>query len=474
MKDPEIPLHLLNKIRQNGQDHVLQTWDQLSAEDKANLIAQWEEIDWESLAELTGRPLTESTKLDLAAGELQPAPYISWPEDEMAKERWEGAAKLGEDLCRQGQVACFTVAGGQGTRLGFDGPKGTFPISPVRKHSLFQIFAEKILAARKRYEASIPWFIMTSHLNHEDTVSFFREHGFFGLPEADVYFFRQGRMPAVDPQGRLILADRANLALSPDGHGGCLRALSQSGSLEEMKKRGIRVISYFQVDNPLIEIIDTAFLGFHAQSGSEMSSRMIPKRDALEKVGNFCVYEGKTMVIEYSDMPEELAQQTGEDGRLRFTAGSIAIHLLDVAFAERMALGSNLPFHQAHKKIPYLDESGKVISPEEPNGYKFEKFIFDALPHAAHPLILETRREDQFSPVKNATGQDSVETCVRDQVQLFLRWLEEAGATLPAASREKSFRIEISPLMASNGQELKEAWQSLHPKPELIDGLVLS
>ena len=464
----------IEKFARYGQEHIFRFADELSESQRAELLAQSGEIDLEELKNLIQTHLRAEEKEDLSPNDLEPAPSIRVPENGGDPEAWEKARHHGEVLLRAGKVACFTVAGGQGTRLGYDGPKGTYPVTPVEKKSLFQVFAEKIRAASKRYETNLPWFIMTSDLNHEATEQFFEKHDFFGLSRNDVFFFRQGRMPAVDEEGKLLLTEKDSLALSPDGHGGSFKALSRNGALEEMKKRDIEIISYFQVDNPLVAVIDPAFIGFHQQTDSEMSSRMIPKRSADEKVGNFCLKDGKIQVVEYSDMPEELAGKTDSEGNLLFTAGSIAIHLIDRDFADRMANSGDLPFHQAHKKVPFVNEKGEKIDPSEPNAFKFEKFIFDALPLARNPLILETLREEEFSPVKNATGVDSAESCRQDQVAQFVRWLAGAGAELPAAANEKDFLLEISPLFATNAREFRERWQQLDPKPELHNGLYLS
>lgn len=468
-----IPSDLKAAFRKHQQEHVFRHAEELSSAQLETLLSQCQEVDLPELTQLLGKHLGPQSKDSFDPENLAPAPAIRTPENGGQQEEWEAAAKEGGKLLEAGKVACFTVAGGQGTRLGYDGPKGTYPVTPVRKKPLFQVFAEKIRAANRRYHTRLPWFIMTSDLNHEATTSFFEENQFFGLNPGDVFFFRQGRMPAVDENGKLILSAPDQLALSPDGHGGSFKALHKNGALEEMAQRGIEIISYFQVDNPLVAVIDPAFIGFHHQTGSEMSSRMIPKRSPDEKVGNFCFADGKVQVVEYSDMPEDLARKTDENGNLLFTAGSIAIHLIDRAFAQRMATSGDLPFHQAHKKVPYVKESGELCKPEQPNAYKFEKFIFDALPLARRPLVLETRREDEFSPVKNAEGEDSPKTCCRDQVQQFLRWLQEAEAELPAAAQEEDFLLEISPLFATDAAECARRWKNLTPKPHIQSGLYL-
>jgi UDP-N-acetylglucosamine/UDP-N-acetylgalactosamine diphosphorylase len=390
---------------------------------------------------------------------------------------WADARAAGEAALRAGQVAAFTVAGGQGTRLGFDGPKGTFPVTPVKHKTLFQVFAEKIRAASLRYGRAIHWFIMTSHVNHAATEAFFVENKFFGLPPDQVHLFRQGRMPAGGFDGKILLETKSSIAMSPDGHGGSLRALERGGALDLMEREGIRALSYFQVDNPLVRIIDPAFIGWHFLKKSELSSKLLPKAYAEEKVGHFCVQRGRHVVVEYSDLPVETQRETNADGSLRFNGGSIAIHIFGTNFIRRMASGGgglSLPFHRADKKIPCVDADGNLSKPTKPNGVKFELFVFDALPFAKNPVIIETRREDDFSPVKNPEGVDSAASCRRDLLKQYARWLLANGATVPLDSDKVPLvDIEVSPLFGYDEATFAESWRQLVPKPEVTAGLYL-
>jgi len=408
---------------------------------------------------------------------LEPAPYLARPEHGGDPAQWASATEAGGAALRAGKVAAFTVAGGQGTRLGFPGPKGTFPVTPVTGASLFAVFAGKLKAAGQRYGTAIPWYIMTSQANHGETLQAFEEAGYYGLEPGQVRFFSQGRMPAVDFTGKILLEDKDRVAMSPDGHGGSLRALVRSGAIAEMKAMGVEAISYFQVDNPLVKVIDPAFIGFHLQQGSEMSSKMVPKAHAGEKVGHFCVKDGRTVVIEYSDMPEAMQEERDASGNLRFCSGSIAIHVLDVDFVERLGSGNadiRLPFHLARKKIPCLDSGGQPVEPKEPNGIKFEMFVFDALPFARNPVIIETLRADDFSPVKNASGSDSPETAKADQVRQWTRWLKAAGVDLETdASGHPGFAFEVAPGFAATQQGFVERWRALEAPPEIKAGTVL-
>ena len=264
-------------------------------------------------------------------------------------------------------------------------------------------------------------------------------------------------MPAFSMDGQMLLGDRDSLALSPDGHGGSLRALKVSGALADMDRRGVEHLSYFQVDNPLVHVVDPLFLGLHAVTGSEMSTKTIPKANALEKVGNLVVGDGKVQVIEYSDLPENLAVQTNADGTLRFNAGSIGIHALAVSFVEHLNEGGRLklPWHRAEKKVPYVDEKGTAVKPDKPNAVKLEQFVFDAIPLAKNAIAYTTDRAEEFSPVKNADGTDSPATSRRDQVRRAARWLTAAGATVPMKGTEPDATIEISPLYAATEGQLR-------------------
>ena len=249
--------------------------------------------------------------------------------------------KHGEDALRRGEVAVLVVAGGQGSRLGFDHPKGMFPIGPVTNKSLFQIHAEKVLALTRRYGRPLPFLVMTSDGTHDETITFFEKHAFFGLPGDEVFFFRQGTMPALDmATGKLLLEAPGRLCTSPNGHGGTLTALAESGLLDRLRSRGVRHIFYFQVDNPLVKVADPLYLGHHIEMYAEVSSKIVPKESPTDKLGNLVLIDGRCSMIEYSDLPEEMARQTDAEDRLRIWAGSPAIHIFSVAFLTRIVSGS--------------------------------------------------------------------------------------------------------------------------------------
>ncbi len=445
-------------LRAVSQEHLLRFWPALSVAERAALLDDIEQIDLPLCARLARELVVQPPALPLPDRIDPPRVFPAVPDAALAA-LYADARRMGEERIRTGRVAAFTVAGGQGTRLGFDGPKGAFPISPIRHATLFQLFAESLVGTGRRYGRRPPWYIMTSPGNHSATVRFFEDHAYFGLSKGDVMFFSQGQMPAFDPTGRILLESRHRVALSPNGHGGSLTALAASGALSDMRARGVDVISYFQVDNPLVRPIDPLFIGLHALQRSEASSKAVRKAEDLERVGNFCVADGRLCVIEYSDLPESLARARNTDGSRRLDAGSIAIHVFDRAFVERLTARGEcrLPWHRAEKKVQTVDDNGRAVQPERPNAVKLEMFVFDAIPLAERPLVMYTTRAEEFSPIKNATGIDSVATARRDLLRRAATWLESCGRPIPRdAEGEPMLRVEISPAFALDREDLRE------------------
>lgn len=447
---------VLNTLRERGQEHVLRWWDVLDSASRQGLLTEIEAIPWELLDPLIqSHVLTKPSSAALHG--LKPPSVFPLRPNEDQRAFYAATVAKGRKRIRSGQVAAMTVAGGQGARLGHAGPKGTVCVTPVGQKTLFELFAETIKAAGRAYEVAIPWYIMTGASNHVDTVSFFRDRDYFGLAESDVIFFAQAMLPAFDFQARLLLAAKDRLALAPDGHGGSLKALVSSGALQDMQARGVEVISYFQVDNPLVKPFDPLFLGLHAETGSEMSTKVTAKADDLERVGSLAVRDRRLHVIEYSEFPETLARAKNPDGSRMFSWGNLAIHLIDVAFVDRIVAGSfQLPYRRAEKIVATVDETGAAIQPAKPNGIKLETFVFDALSLANQPLLLEADRAEEFSPVKNATGTDSLETSKRDQVARACRWLESAGVNVPRKpDGSPAIHVMISPSLALEADDLK-------------------
>jgi len=446
-----------NRLERHGQLHLLRYYDDLTGPQQTSFLEQIDAVDFDELDQLIARHVRVRGELALPEHIEPPQIVPAVPKDAETESLHAEGRRRGEELIAAGKVAAFIVAGGQGTRLGYEGPKGCFNATPVAHKPLFQVFAEQILAAGRRAGVPVPWYIMTSPINDVPTKAFFRQHKYFGLEEKDVFFLVQGTMPAIAFDGKLLLAQKDSLALNPDGHGGSFSALRKSGALDDMAGRGVELLSYFQVDNPLVRVLDPLFLGLHDLRGAEMSAKCLAKRDPMERLGNFCLADGKVTVIEYSDLPEELARATTADGHLRFSAGSIAIHVLSRSFAERLTAGGgcDLPFHRADKKAAHIDESGRYVEPDEPNAVKLERFIFDAMPLAGETVILETLRAEECSPVKNAEGPDSPATSLHDQVRRAAEWLETAGIHVPRdADGQVVAAIEISPLFADSAEEL--------------------
>jgi UDP-N-acetylglucosamine/UDP-N-acetylgalactosamine diphosphorylase len=445
----EVPADLRQRLRTYGQEHVLAWWDQLSDSERHGLLDQLRSIDLEQLQRLYEQRDTASVVPPL--DRIEPIPVV--PHDEQdADARAEGEAAL-----RRGEVAVLVVAGGQGSRLGFEHPKGMFAIGPISHKSLFQIHAEKVLAARRRYGKPIPFLVMTSPGNADETQQFFEQHRFFGLPRAEVHFFSQGTMPALDySTGQLLMETPGRLFTSPNGHGGSLTALAESGLLAQLQAQGIRHLFYFQVDNPLVKVADPLFLGQHLRARAEASTKVVAKHSPEDKLGNLVLVGGRCTIIEYSDLPKEMARLTDSQGRLRFWVGSPAIHLFDLDFLGRVTQGeTRIPFHVARKKVPHLDRAGRMIHPERENALKFEMFIFDVLPRAERWTVVETSRREEFEPLKNAAGADSPESVRQAMSNLAGEWLERAGVAVPRRpDGHVAVPLEISPLYALDADEL--------------------
>jgi UDP-N-acetylglucosamine/UDP-N-acetylgalactosamine diphosphorylase len=453
--------NLVKRLQRHGQDHLLEWWGDLTEAEQARLHADIAAIDFGQMDRLIDDLVHGGADAAVDIERVRPIEAIRLPQTDGERVAWRRAVEAGAEELSAGKVGLILVAGGSGTRLGFDGPKGTFPIGPVSQASLFQIHAEKIVALGRRHGRPLPLFVMTSPENHAATVAFFEAKSRFGLDH--VRFFIQGQMPAVDrATGKILLSAKHQVALSPDGHGGTLAALAALGPdgspscLDEMRQRGIRTLYYFQVDNPLVQIADPAYLGLHGQAEAEMSFKVVERLSPDERLGAVVTVDGRPQVIEYSDLPPELAGRREPEGRLELWAGSTAVHVLERTFIERIVAEHRLPFHRAIKKVSYVDSSGELVKPAEPNAVKFEQFIFDALPQARRWAIVETDRAIEFEPLKNALGPDSPATVHQRMSDLFGGWLEQAGATVPRRSDGSvPFGIEISPLFALDAQELK-------------------
>jgi len=439
-------------LASNGQGHVLAHWTRLAADEQQALLDQIGTIDMGAIRRMQSL-LAGSGHSPAAPEPIVPAGVVEL-ETLCERDRSEALSAFGEAALSRGEVGVLLVAGGQGSRLGFEGPKGAYPISPLSDASLFEIHARKVLALERRYGAGVPFYIMTSQTNDAATRAFFEENSYFGLCPERVLFFTQGMWPALDLEGRILLETPGRIFMSPDGHGGTLTALRDRGMFADMDRRGLHSIFYFQVDNPLVEIADPRFIGLHLKEGAEVSTKVCGKRDPAEGLGVVAVKGGRNMIVEYSELTPAQMRETRSDGRLKLLFGSVAIHVFSVDFLKKEAEAA-LPLHKAVKKVPCVDAEGHAITPDSPNACKFEKFIFDVIPDAQTALNVEFDRACEFSPVKNAEGNDSPATTRRDMVRKFAGWLEAARITVPrGADGEPRWRIEIDPCFAIDADEL--------------------
>ncbi|MEE9295221.1 MAG: UTP--glucose-1-phosphate uridylyltransferase [Phycisphaerae bacterium] len=446
-------------LARHGQEHLLRFWDELDERERSQLAGDIHGIDFDVFQRALERTSIDSAETDPDAYDVPDA--LSERPSAQTEPTYARARELGTQVIRNGRVAALTVAGGQATRLGHEGPKGAYPIAPVSGKSLFQLFAESILATNRRYDGNVPWYVMTSPANHDQTIRFFEQKNYFGLSPDDVNFFPQGMIPVADPTGKILLETRCRVALAPNGHGGCLTALADEGMLEDLARRGVDYISYFQVDNPLAMPVDPLFVGMHALERSEMSSLTMGKAADDEKVGHFVLIDGKLHVAEYTTFPETLTRLRMPDGQRKFDLANIAMHVLNRAFVERLVgqgRQQTLPWHHARKIAPYVDlETGATVNPDAPNASKLETFIFDALPLANRPMLLRTIRHERFSPVKSLEGVDSVVSARRDMLRRAAAWLEACGVGIPKnATGDCDCMIEISPLYALDAAMLRE------------------
>jgi UDP-N-acetylglucosamine/UDP-N-acetylgalactosamine diphosphorylase len=451
---PRLQNSLAERFRVHKQQHVLRWWDELSPAQREHLETQLGEIELDRINQLWqqgAEGAAEETPAELAHRAHPPSQLVRVPRNDGDRQAWNEARRAGCELLRSGRVGVILVAGGEGSRLGFPYPKGQFPIGPVSGKPLFQLLAEQVVARSRAAGAAIPYYVMTSDATHDETVAFFKERGHFGLESRLVHFFRQGTMPAVDlATGRLLLGSKHELVLNPDGHGGILNALDRSTLFDQMRDSGIDFLYYHQVDNPLARVCDPAFLGFHAQSGSDVSTKVVAKLSAAERMGVAVEVDGRTQIIEYSDLPAEIAERRVPQGELLFWAGNTAIHIFSRSFLTRLRDSrAELPFHRAIKKVPHIDDQGMLVEPTKENAVKFERFIFDVLPLAERSLVVEARREDEFCPLKNKSGDFSAAHVKQSLSQLYANWLRSAGVAIADQPP-----VEISPFYALDAEEL--------------------
>ena len=430
----DVPAPLAEALALAGQGRVLRFWPELDCAARSRLLGQLAAIDWQEFSRLQRLARArENAGVDaaFAAAVTPPCLRLGVGSDAIPP---DAARAAGAGMLAAGTVGAILVAGGQGTRLGCSGPKGLVPVGPVSRASLFSVLFGKLAAVRRRFGRSVPLAIMTSSATDADTRRFLVETAHGGLDPDFVHVFRQHDLPAIDAAtGDLLLDAPDHLAMSPDGHGGMLVALAESGGLEWFGRHGVEHVASFQVDNPLALPLDREFLGYHGLSRAEFSTQVVLKREPGERVGVVVEQGGRHAVVEYSDLSPALAAERRPDGRLRFHAGSIAVHCFAKAFLDRAAASDDsLPLHLAHKAVPYLDDSGVLVRPAAPNAIKFERFIFDLMPQADRVTLVEIEPRDGFAPLKNPAGStaDAPEHVHAALVDRARRLLSEAGVTV--------------------------------------------
>ena len=388
-----------------NQEHIIKLLEKLDEDKKQALIEQISKIDFHQLKELYDNTKKE---IEIRENKIEPLPYLD--KKKLSEEQKEEFQRLGEAVLEKGEYAVVTMAGGQGTRLGHSGPKGTFKLDVYGKGKyLFEILAENLKEANQKHGKVIPWYIMTSKENNKETINFMEKHNYFGYDKASVRFFAQSELPLLDVNGKLLVGKDMRIKEASDGNGGTYSSLRASGCLAEMKEKGIKWVFIGGVDNALLKMADTILLGIAIKKKVQIASKSIVKANSHERVGVFAKMNGHPKVIEYSEMPDKMAEEVDVNGELKYGEAHIMCNLYTIEAIEKISK-ETLIYHSAFKKNSYIDENGREVIPTEPNSYKFESFIFDAFEFFDDIAILRGKREDDFAPVKNKEGVDSPKT----------------------------------------------------------------
>jgi UDP-N-acetylglucosamine/UDP-N-acetylgalactosamine diphosphorylase len=448
------------KVNAAEQSHVFAGWDDLPGETQRALIRQLRSIDLQLVKRLVWQYL-KGSEAPTEERLLKPVAVTRLPRSRREGPDYLRYLDAGEEALRGGKVALVTLSGGAGAGpLG--APTGFLPVGPVSRKSLFQLHAEKVRAINLRYRVSLPWTIVVHPDSLEEVQEFFQRSGHFGLNPSDVAFLSQPVLPLVDRRGKIILTERGQLALRPNGHGGVLVDLLKPDNLDPLTSSGVEHLFFFQVNNPLVRVADPIFLGHHLVTDAEVSSKAVPRIEADEELGVFCQFNGSMGVVEYSKLRDSDRTLSGPDGGLAFSSGNAAVHVFSTAFLRRMVDESlQIPFHVFKCSVPHLNRRGERARPSGSNGVEFRCFLFDALWNAQRSSVVEVRREEEFSPIKNCAGEFSVETARRDLSSLYAGWLKSCGATFRDANRDASDPggspvVEISPLFALDEDDLAE------------------
>lgn len=391
-------------LEKYGQEQLLANYENLSENDKDKLLDEILTIDFNQLAKLYEK---RNFKQVYSEAEIEPISYVE--KDKMAKEEKEKYDEIGTKIIKAGKLAAVTMAGGQGTRLGHNGPKGTFDIGLDSHKPIFELLCETLKLANEKYDVVIPWYIMTSKENNKDTVDFFEKHNYFGYPKGYIQFFKQGELPMVGEDGKVLLDENGMIKQAADGHGGIFTSMRKDGVIYDMKARGIEWVFIGGVDNVLVKMVDPTLIGLAESKGILAAGKSVVKAGPHEKVGVFCKRNGRPSVIEYSEISKEMAEEIDENGQLKYGESHILCNLFNIKEIEKIS-EKNLPYHSAHKKATYMNEKEEIVKGTEPNAYKFEAFLFDAFESLDDMVIMRVKREEEFAPVKNAEGVDSPET----------------------------------------------------------------
>ncbi len=396
---------IVNMLKMYNQEHIINLLNKLDEQKKWELIDQISKIDFHQIMELYDNT---KKKVEIKENKIEAIKYLD--KEKLTDEQKAEFEKLGEDAIKRGEYAVVTMAGGQGTRLGHNGPKGTFRLDVYGKGKyLFEILSENLKEANNKYGVTIPWYIMTSKDNNDETLNFLEKNNYFGYPKSEVILFKQGELPLIDENGRLLINKDMKIKEASDGNGGVFSSLRTTGMLSDMKERNIKWVFIGGVDNVILKMADVILLGMAIKKGVQIASKSVVKANPHEKVGVFCKMNGHPKVIEYSELPEKMAEEVDDDGELKYGESHIMCNLFSIDAIEKVSK-EVLMYHSAFKKNSYIDENGREIIPEEPNSYKFESFIFDSFEFFDDIAILRGKREDDFAPVKNKEGVDSPKT----------------------------------------------------------------
>ena len=392
-------------LKKYGQEQLLDGYNRLPGEkEKQDFLNSILTVDFGQIEKLFK---SCNEQKDFSKTKIEPIDFVD--KSKLSKEEYEKYEKIGEEKIKSGKLAVVTMAGGQGTRLGHTGPKGTYDLGLDTHKSIFEILCDTLKEAREKYKVDIPWYIMTSDENNEEIVKFFKEHNYFGYPEGCITFFKQGKLPMLSTDGKILIDEKGKIKEAADGHGGIFQSMLKDGIIYDMKARGIEWVFIGGVDNVLVKMCDPVLIGLAESKHVLAAGKSLVKAGPKEKVGVFCKKNGKPSVIEYSEISEEMAAETNENGELKYGESHILCNLFNIKAIEQISK-MELPYHVAFKKAKYLDKNGNVVSPDSPNAYKFEAFLFDAFESLDDMAILRVKREEEFAPVKNAEGVDSPET----------------------------------------------------------------